>query len=196
MDTRDGGGSSDLTKQAMRRMLRDRRARFVRALSPAAHGLAFHVLPAPVLRRLPAGGTIALYHAVGDEAPTRPIAEQLAQRGFALALPRIDSDARNMVFASWHPDRQLHPGSFRTFQPSPDAPVVTPDVIIAPVVGFDAALNRLGQGGGFYDRAFAACPDALRIGLAWSVQMVESVPVEPFDLPLDLMVTEAAFYEG
>lgn len=196
MDTLNGGGSSGISKQALRRVLRDRRARFVEALPPSAHALAFHVLPAPVLRKLPVNGTVALYHAIGDEAPTRAIAEQLDRSGYALALPRIAADARTMVFASWHPDRLLHPGAFRTLQPDPDAPVVTPDVIIAPVVGFDLALNRLGQGGGFYDRAFAACPDALRIGLAWSVQMVEQVPTEPFDLPLDLVVTEAAFYEG
>jgi 5-formyltetrahydrofolate cyclo-ligase len=196
MDTLNGDGSSGMSKQALRRLLRDRRARFVEALSPSAHALAFHVLPAPVVRRLPAGGTVALYHAIGDEAPTRPIAEQLDALGFALALPRIEPDARTMVFASWHPDRQLHPGAFRTLQPAPDAPAVTPDVIIAPLVGFDDALNRLGQGGGFYDRGFAAHPDALRIGLAWSVQRIPHVPVEPFDLPLDLVVTEAAFYEG
>jgi 5-formyltetrahydrofolate cyclo-ligase len=196
MDTLNGDGSSGTSKQTMRRILRDRRKRFVEALEPSAHALAFHVLPAPVLRRLPANGTVALYHAIGHEVPTRPIAEQLDRLGFALALPRIESDGRTMVFAAWHPDRVLHPGAFRTLQPAPDAPVVTPDVIIAPLVGFDDDLHRLGQGGGFYDRAFAACPDALRIGLAWSAQHVERVPVEPFDLPLDIVVTEAAFYEG
>ena len=196
MDTLNGNGSSGVSKEALRRILRDRRARFTATLAPSVRALAFRVLPAPVLRRLPSGGTVALYHATGDEAPTSAIADQLGRLGYALALPRIEPDARTMAFASWHPDWLLLPGPFRMLQPPPQAPAVVPDVIIAPLVGFDRALDRLGQGGGFYDRAFAANPDALRIGLAWSVQMVERLPVEPLDLPLHLVITEAAFYEG
>jgi 5-formyltetrahydrofolate cyclo-ligase len=196
MDTLNGNGSSGVSKAALRRILRDRRARFTATLAPSVRALAFRVLPSPVLRRLPSGGTVALYHATGDEAPTSAIADQLARLGHGLALPRIESDGRTMAFASWHPDWLLLPGPFRMLQPPPEAPTVAPDVIIAPLVGFDSALDRLGQGGGFYDRAFAANPDALRIGLAWSVQMVERLPVEPLDLRLDLVVTEAAFYEG
>ena len=62
---------------------------------------------------------------------------------------------------------------------------MTPDVIVAPLIAFDRAMNRLGQGGGYYDRAFARFPDALRIGLAWSAQELDDVPADPWDLPLD-----------
>lgn len=191
----DGDTELPWDKAALRILLRDRRARFVAGLPDAARGLAFRVLPSPVVRRLPQGAVVALYRPVGAEAPTDAIADQLEDLGFALALPRVGKEPGEMVFAAWDRDQILVPGPFRTLQPDEAQPVVVPDVIIAPLVGFDTALGRLGQGGGFYDRAFAAYPDALRIGLAWSVQGVDRLPAETHDLPLDIIVTEAAMIE-
>ena len=57
-------------------------------------------------------------------------------------------------------------------------------------------MGRLGQGGGYYDRSFARHETALRIGLAWSVQQVEHVPVDPWDLPLHAVLTETSLIEG
>ncbi len=73
-------------------------------------------------------------------------------------------------------------------------PRVSPDVIITPLLAFDAALGRLGQGAGHYDRAFAEFPNALRIGIAWSIQQVEALPLDPWDMPLDAVVTEKAYF--
>lgn len=190
----DGGYMAPVDKSALRKLLRDRRARFLSALPPSARGLAFRVLPSLVVRRLTPGSTISLYYATPDEAPTANIAAQLDDLGLALALPRIDKDGA-MQFARWDMEHILVPGPFRTLQPDADAATVTPDAIIAPLVGFDGALNRLGQGGGYYDRAFAAYPDALRIGLGWSAQQIERIPAEDHDLPLDIIVTEAAMLE-
>ncbi len=186
---------SAIEKQRLRRELRDRRARFVGALPPSVRAMAFRVLPRPVMARLPDCATVALYHAVGYEAPTERLAHQLSDLGFMLAMPRIGSSPGQMDFAFWSPDTILQPGPFRTLQPGPGAPALVPDVIVTPMVGFDPLLSRLGQGGGYYDRAFAAYPDALRIGLAWSVQQVDALPVESFDRPLDLVVTEGAIHE-
>ncbi len=182
-------------KTLLRKALRDRRARYVGGLSPSVRGIAFRVLPSPLLRRLTPGATIALYYATGDEAPTANIANQLDELGYRLALPRLDRQTSAMTFAAWDMDRVLVPGPFRTLQPDGEAADVTPDVIFTPLVGFDPALNRLGQGGGYYDRAFATHPDALRIGLAWSAQQVDRVPVDRHDRPLDIIVTEAAILE-
>ncbi len=182
-------------KNALRKTLRDRRARYVGGLSASVRGIAFRVLPSPLLRRLTPGAIISLYHATGDEAPTANIALQLEDLGYRLALPRIDRETGTMHFAAWDMERVLVPGPFRTLQPDADAAIVAPDVIIAPLVGYDAALNRLGQGGGYYDRAFAAHPDAMRIGLGWSAQQVDQVPVDRHDRPLDMVVTETAILE-
>ena len=187
--------TAKIDKALLRQVLRERRARYVSALPPSARNLSFRVLPSPVLRRLPAGATVALYYATGDEVPTENIALQLDSLGFRLALPRLEARDGMMHFAHWDLDQILVPGRFRTLQPAPDAMDVVPDVIVAPMLGFDPALGRLGQGGGYYDRVFAAYPAAMRIGLAWSAQQVDHIPMEPHDLPLHLIVTEAAILE-
>jgi 5-formyltetrahydrofolate cyclo-ligase len=100
-----------------------------------------------------------------------------------------------MAFAAWGRDDPLVIGPYGIRQPAPEAPRVAPDLILAPLVGFDRAMNRLGQGGGHYDRAFAAHPDAFRLGLAWSAQEVEALPVDSWDVPLHAVVTEKEWIE-
>jgi len=73
-------------------------------------------------------------------------------------------------------------------------PDVIFDVIIVPLLAFDADGRRLGLGGGWYDRFLANQPQALTIGLAYEAQRVATVPTEPHDMPLDAVVTEAAIY--
>lgn len=82
------------------------------------------------------------------------------------------------------------PGPLGIPQPSTTGVACIPDIFLIPLVGFDPQLNRLGQGGGFFDRALAACPSALRIGIAWSVQQVDAIPVDPWDIPMHAIITE------
>ncbi|EXS69333.1 5-formyltetrahydrofolate cyclo-ligase [Sphingobium sp. Ant17] len=183
-------------KADLRALARDQRRAFVATLDPLAHRLAFKVLPSPLARRLADARTVALYMGLDDEAPAQRLAAPLIALDKQVALPRVLDRLGSMDFLPWTPDAPLIPGPFRTSHPEPgDGPVI-PDAIIAPLVGFDRALNRLGQGGGYYDRAFARFPDALRIGLAWSAQELDAVPADPWDLPLDIILTEAELIEG
>lgn len=188
--------SDSADKADLRVLARDQRRAFVATLDPLAHRLAFKVLPSPLARRLADARTIALYMGLEDEAPAQRLAAPLIALGKRVALPRVLDRLGSMDFLPWTPDAPLIPGPFRTSHPEPGDGPVTPDAIIAPLVGFDRALNRLGQGGGYYDRAFARCPDALRIGLAWSAQELDNVPADPWDLPLDIILTEAELIEG
>ncbi len=183
-------------KADLRALARDQRRAFVATLDPLAHRLAFKVLPSPLARRLADARTVALYMGLDDEAPAQRLAAPLIAMGKRVALPRVLDRLGSMDFLPWTPDAPLIPGPFRTSHPEPGDGPVTPDAIIAPLVGFDRALNRLGQGGGYYDRAFARFPDALRIGLAWSAQELDDVPADPWDLPLDIILTEAELIEG
>src|SRR3546814_9878481 len=79
-----------------------------------------------------------------------------------------------MIFRRWSPADSLAPGHASVGQPLPEAPAVVPDAIIAPLLAFDRRLNRLGPGGGHYDRTSARYRHALRIGLAWSAQAREN----------------------
>lgn len=188
--------SEDLDKTALRALARDHRRAFVAALDPLAHRLAFKAVPSPLARRLDHAQTVALYMGLDDEAPAQRLVGQLQAMGKTVALPRVIDRLGSMDFLAWTPEDQLFPGLYGTHHPEPTGPAVEPDVIIAPLLGFDRAMNRLGQGGGYYDRAFARHPQALRIGLAWSVQELDSVPADPWDLPLHIILTEVELIEG
>jgi 5-formyltetrahydrofolate cyclo-ligase len=183
-------------RAALRTELRRRRKAQVEALPASVRSLAFRVLPSPVLAQIPPGARIALYLSMASEAPTANLIDFLHERGYALCLPRIDASIEgHMDFCAWEPGQALIPGSLRIPQPGPDARIVEPDVIFTPLVGFDKDLNRIGNGAGYYDRAFERLPGRKRIGLAWSSQMVDALPVQPWDIPLHMIITEQSIIE-
>lgn len=183
-------------KNSLRALARQRRSSFVATLDPLAHRLAFKAVPSPLARRIADAKIVALYMGLDDEAPAQRMAAQLQAMGKVVALPRVLDRLGSMDFLPWQPEEQLVTGLFRTSHPEPKDGPVAPDVIIAPLVAFDRAMNRLGQGGGYYDRAFARFPDALRVGIAWSAQQLDDVPADPWDLPLDIIMTEVELIEG
>lgn len=144
---------------------------------------------AAVAGLVPAARIIAGYVALRDELDPAPLMAALAAAGLSLALPRMT--ASGLAFHAYEMGGPLEKGAFGVAEPPARAPIVAPDVILAPLVAFDRRGNRLGYGKGFYDRAFAAHPEAVRIGLAFSVQEVPVVPVEAYDLPLAAILTEA-----
>jgi 5-formyltetrahydrofolate cyclo-ligase len=95
-----------------------------------------------------------------------------------------------MRFLAWSPDRPLIPGAYGLHQPEGASDEIAPTLIITPLVGFDRHGGRIGQGAGYYDRAFARLPGAVRIGLAWSVQEMPQLPLDPWDVPLHAVATE------
>ena len=170
-------------KPALRARLRAARDAFAVGRTPPAPPLEWHTLLRP-------GLTVASYIAVGGEISPADFARAAAAAGCTLALPHVVSRADPIRFLAWLPDDELHVGPYDLHQPRADAAVAVPDIILTPLVGFDRRGNRLGQGAGHYDRAFAALPRARRIGVAWSVQEVAALPADPWDVPLHAVVTE------
>jgi len=119
-----------------------------------------------------------------------PRSKSPAGRGMMTGLPYIAQRGDPMHFRRWLPGDPMAASPYHFKQPADDAPEIRPDLILAPLLGFDRAGNRLGQGGGFYDRAFAAYPQAMRIGIAWSIQEVDALPVESWDQSLHAVITE------
>lgn len=148
------------------------------------------VAPDRFVERLAAGQVIATYCPVGSEADPALLAAAAAERGCRLALPHIIDRATPIRFLLWEIGEPLETGPFGIRQPHAGSPEMAPDTILTPLLGFDARLNRLGQGAGHYDRAFARYPDAWRVGIAWSVQQVPAVPADIWDVPLHAVVTE------
>jgi 5-formyltetrahydrofolate cyclo-ligase len=185
------------SKSELRKTLRAERRRHVAALADSTRALLFRVPPAPLLALVPEGAVIGLYRATPNEAPAASYARFFAERGHRLALPRFAARDAAMEFAE-HSDpfgeSDLEPGPFGLLQPGPGAEILIPQVLFVPLVGFTAQGQRLGQGGGHYDRWLAAHPEALAIGLAWDAQLVEALPSEPHDRPLAAVATPTRFY--
>ncbi|WP_420141730.1 5-formyltetrahydrofolate cyclo-ligase, partial [Sphingomonas sp.] len=142
-----------------------------------------------VLDHITPGAVVALYHALPDELDPAPLAGILAARGHALALPQVAPDHVTMRFVAWQPGDPLIRAEFGLLHPAAGHEVA-PTIVLTPLVGFDRAGRRVGQGAGHYDRAFAALPGAVRIGYAWSVQETDAVPHDPWDVGLHAIVTE------
>nr|WP_256447506.1 5-formyltetrahydrofolate cyclo-ligase [Paracoccus sp. C2R09] len=136
-------------------------------------------------------GIVAAYWPIRDEADPRPALDDHQGR---LALPVVVGRDMPLVFREWKSELPLVRGDFGIAHPTDDMAELRPDVVIVPLAGFDGRGNRLGYGGGFYDRSLRqlrATGPVLAIGLAYGCQRVESIPAEDFDEPLDLIVTDA-----
>lgn len=140
---------------------------------------------------------VALYAPIGTELDTGRLALALTAAGHGLALPVVTGQNAPLIFRRYHPDDPLDRGPYGILQPGARAPELIPDVICAPLLGFDRNRYRLGYGGGFYDRTLAvvragagsrtAIPPC--IGLAFAGQEA-AFPVEAHDQRLDAVVTE------
>ncbi len=177
-------------KQPLREQLRARRKAFVDANGLAALRVHAIVIARIALTASNHAGSIAAYLSNGREVDAMPLIELACAHGVRTALPHVEGRGGAMRFLAWRPGDPLVAGPYGLPQPSTLAAEIEPDTIFTPLVGFDRLGNRLGQGGGFYDRAFARHPATRRIGLAWSVQEIDQVPTDEWDQPLHAIVTE------
>lgn len=185
------------SKSDLRTELRAARRDHVANLDTATRALILHRPPAPLLSLVPEGSTIGLYHATAHEAPAGGYAKFFHERGHRIALPRFAHRGAEMEFAIYGDpwgDAGCEVGPFGLLQPEANADSVVPEVVFVPLLGFTAAGDRLGQGGGHYDRWLADHPRTLPLGLAWDVQLVDELPVELHDHPLAAVVTPTRLY--
>lgn len=176
-------------KQTIRRKVRAARDAFV-ARNPIALSS-----PLAIADRFAPGVTVAAYLPLGSEADPAPLVAAARAAGATIALPHVETRSTPMRFLEWRGDTELVTGPFGLIQPPADAPEIAPDIFLTPLVAYDRTLHRLGQGAGFYDRAFARYPDAWRIGIAWSAQEVAAVPTDSWDVPLHALLNEHEFLE-
>ncbi|MGL4496148.1 MAG: 5-formyltetrahydrofolate cyclo-ligase [Beijerinckiaceae bacterium] len=152
--------------------------------------VARHVLALPAFQNTP--GPVAGFWPMRSEIDVRTIMEAAMTAGKMVALPAIvDGEVQ---FREWAPGEALMPGGFGTWVPAADAAVVAPRLLIVPLVAFDWNGMRLGYGKGYYDRAIARLRQSAgavaTIGVGFSAQEVETLPVESWDQKLDCIVTE------
>ncbi len=176
-----------------------------RQLAPLARRHASDAILAHALSSqwFASGMHVAAYWAAGNEVSLKPLLELLLARGVFVYLPHIETGGA-MQFLRYHGEASLALGKHGILSPvlrksdPHDASVSAPpslDLILLPLLAFDAKGHRLGQGGAYYDRYLQhlAATNPLRVGIAFHFQAVDGVPTDPFDEKLHAVITDRGF---
>lgn len=134
--------------------------------------------------------TILVYASTRNEVDTRPIVEDALAHNKVVGMP-VSYQEGAMEFYSVFDWSDLKPGRFGILEPPADILVEAEDaLILVPAVAYDRRKNRIGHGGGYYDRYMQRHPDLYKIGLAYEYQIVDAFEPEEYDEPVDLIVTD------
>jgi 5-formyltetrahydrofolate cyclo-ligase len=137
------------------------------------------------------GVTLGVYWPFRAEFDPRPLVHRLIAEGFGAALPVVVDKKGPLEYRDWRPGDPLVDGVWGI--PIPERrEVVVPQAVLAPLVGFDPQGYRLGYGGGYFDRTLAAlAPRPWAIGVGFELSRLETIYPQDFDIPMNLIVTEA-----
>lgn len=144
-------------------------------------------------------GCVALYVAVRGELPTLLLLDDAWARGVTVLLPRCRAEAPGLMdLVACRAPHELAPGAYGIAEPLPSLPVADmghlppgPGLALVPGVAFDRQGARLGMGGGYYDRVLGRLPAGWRsVGLCFGWQVLERLPHDPWDKPVDALCTE------
>jgi 5-formyltetrahydrofolate cyclo-ligase len=135
--------------------------------------------------------TLGVYWPFQAEFDARALIDWVIAQGFAVALPAVVDKKGPLEYRAWRPGEALTDGVWNI--PIPQVRhVVVPQAVLAPLVGFDRRCYRLGYGGGYFDRTLAALsPRPLAIGVGFEMSQIETIFPQSFDIPMDVIVTEA-----
>ncbi len=168
-------------------------------LESAAAAIAERILPLPEYQQ---AQRVAVYFAVNGEIGLNAVIDHALAEGKEIFLPNLDRTA--LRFSPYFPTQKMRINKFRLPEPDVgDSEMLSPqelDLVLAPLVVFDSYRNRIGMGGGFYDRSFAFRKDSehtrpVLIGVAHEIQKVDQIIPEEWDVQLDMIVTDHAIYK-
>lgn len=133
-------------------------------------------------------GTIYGYMSYNQEVRTLPLLEQALRDGKRVAIPKCYADEMRFIFMD--DLSQVEKSNFGIPEPVSDGPVADDEtaLVLMPGLAFDRAGHRIGYGGGFYDKFLAAEPNHPTVALCFDFQVVEDLPTEAFDIPVDLVL--------
>ena len=187
---RQANEDSTAWRRALRREMVARRA----ALGKLAHGEFSARIVAHLRAALAAPGVVAFCWPIKHEPDVRAIVELWATTGCRAALPVVVAENAALAFREWTTETPLETDCYGIPTPATGA-WLTPDMILLPLNGFDAAGYRLGYGGGYFDRTLAALsPRPLAVGVGFEVNRLASIRPESHDQRLDWIVTEAGAF--
>ena len=140
---------------------------------------------------------IGTYISFRDELDTKKLNQYLLERELNLALPAIDFQTKEINFFMYHKNTELIENNFSILEPKNKDKVIFPKIILIPLLGYSKSGFRLGYGGGYYDKYLSknGIGDVKKIGIAFSFQEVEDIPIEDHDERLDWILTEKHLYK-
>lgn len=178
-------------KRDMRRDMQNRRDALRSQYPDAVFGLRDQFLKN---MSLPPGVIVSAYMAFGSEIDPAPLVDALLKQGCKVALPVVPGKGVPLIFRLYKAgDTLAIAGAMNVLEPSVDAQMVEPDIVLVPLLAFDRRKFRLGYGGGYYDRTLVMLrprKHITAIGIGYAGQEVAEVPVGPYDVPLDKIITE------
>jgi len=197
------------TKEALRRFFRQKRNLFVKenkgTLTDQFY-LQYSQVIADLLSHHPLNSqnpsipklqiNVGAFYPVKNEINCLSIIRNLQKMtSYSFSLPVVPSDgSRVLTFREYKEESGLVPGAFNIPVPSENAPIVYPDALLIPMLCFNQRKYRLGYGGGYYDSTITSLkekkPDLMTIGIAFSIQESEEIPLEQHDMMLDYILTE------
>ncbi len=144
------------------------------------------------------GMVLSAYWPIKGEPDLRALMAELHEAGVTIALPLVEAKAAPLTFRLWTPKTRMVRGDWNIPVPPPDAPIVFPDISLAPLVGWTRDGYRLGYGGGYFDRTLASLkPKPFVIGIGFEAAHLKTIFPQPHDIPLDVILTEAGIgFEG
>ena len=134
------------------------------------------------------------YYPYNFEVNTLDVLEKLEKKNYSISLPRINKNNK-MNFYQWSFKDPLSINMYGIPEPI-SKKKVNPEILLIPLVAYDNELNRLGYGGGFYDRYISTAQqkkEIIKIGLGFSFQKIDKLPLNPYDKKLDYIITEKDF---
>lgn len=174
----------ELEKKRMRELLRQRRRIMTKEQVAAESALVLEQLEQmPCFQQ---AKSVLIYYPTHNEVDLLPLIKKYKrEKTFLFPVVR----GRKMLACPYEGNAKMHRGKYRIPEPTTDPYQLPIDLILAPGVAFDEKGNRLGQGGGYYDRFLAKCnKNATLVGVAYEFQMVDQVPIGRYDKPMHYVV--------
>ena len=184
-----------LNKSALRKFLLDRRTSNSN-INDLSNNLHIHIEP---LINSFNGKSISIFQAYNNEINTNDLIKFLISKNFSISLPCINDESDEMLFREWNGTDQLITGKYGILEPNQNNKIAYPSVLFIPLLAFDENGNRLGYGGGYYDKYIDAHDTEnihlLKIGVGYSFQKIYEVPNNINDKKLNWILTEKYLYK-
>ena len=183
-----------LEKKILRKFLINRRKHLSRDYEEKNMS---HVHLRPLLNNMNSD-YVGSYIDYNSELSTNALHKYLIERNFNICLPKIDYQTNEINFFKYSTGTKLIKNKYNILEPEVTNEIIFPKLVLVPLLAFNESGFRLGYGGGFYDKYFSSQEekDIIKVGLGFSFQKANEIPIENHDQKLDWILTESYLYKA